>query len=81
MNQNLNQLIEKAQSWREKKGYIGRGGVIVVFDGEVQGWCEELCDPHHWRPGCIAIDEKGNRWQTVDGNFQSGAKSWKPYPA
>src|SRR4051794_24407631 len=27
-----------ARRWRETWGYIGRGGVVVVLDGEVQSW-------------------------------------------
>lgn len=48
-----------ARRWREQWSYVGRGGVVVLFGGEVQGWVNTLRDPGHWRPGCIAVDEKG----------------------
>lgn len=45
--------------WGEQWGYIGRGGVIVLFDGEVQSWVNQLRNPEHWQLGCIAFDEEG----------------------
>lgn len=59
--------------WREQWGYIGRGGVVVLFDGEVQSWVNELRNPEHWQPGCIAVDEDGKSWTTMAGNEQNGA--------
>jgi hypothetical protein len=67
-----------AREWREKWGYIGRGGVIVISEGEVQSWVNKLRNPEHWIPGCIAIDEAGNSWMTVAGNEQNGALVWLP---
>jgi hypothetical protein len=63
--------------WRQENGYQGRGGVVVLFDGEVQGWCNQLRDPDHWRPGCIAIDEVGQHWEAVGGNSVNGATDWR----
>ena len=65
-----------AYQWREKWGYIGRAGVVVIYDGEVQGWVNELRNPEHWRPGCIAIDEGGRSWTTIIGTDQDGALMW-----
>lgn len=42
--------IKLAQRWRQKHGYDGRGGVVVVFDGVVQGWVNEIRNPEHWQP-------------------------------
>ncbi|ODB85600.1 hypothetical protein A3194_12240 [Candidatus Thiodiazotropha endoloripes] len=63
--------------WRRENGYQGYGGVVVLFDGEVQGWCNQLRDPDHWRSGCIAIDELGQHWEAVGGNEQFGALDWR----
>jgi hypothetical protein len=63
--------------WRQENGYQGQGGVVVLFDGEVQGWCNQLRDPDHWRPGCIAVDESGQHWEAVGGNSVNGAIDWR----
>ncbi|HAR46241.1 MAG TPA: hypothetical protein DCS05_08770 [Nitrospiraceae bacterium] len=69
---------ERASKWRSDNGYAGRGGVIVIFGGEVNGWVNELREPNHWRPGCIAVDESGREWQTRGGNAADGAVYWEP---
>lgn len=71
-------LIDIATQWREQHGYIGKGGIIVIFDGDAQGWMDRLRNPEHWRPGCIAVDESGHIWTAVDGNDQDGARAWLP---
>jgi hypothetical protein len=73
--------IEAAKRWRERFGYAGRGGVVVVFDGEGQGWVNELRNPDHWRPGCVAVDEAGRTWIAVAGNERNGAAMWMPNDA
>lgn len=67
-----------ARRWRERWGYVGRGGVIVLFGGEVQSWVDALRNSDHWKPGCIAIDEEGKSWTTIAGNEQSDALIWLP---
>lgn len=37
--------LETAHVWRAENGYIGRGGVIVIFDGLAQGWVNGLRNP------------------------------------
>ncbi len=69
-----------AAAWRTEKGYTGKGGVIVIYDGVVNSWVTELRDPDHWAPGCIAIDESGNQWIAKGGNRQHGADRWEPFP-
>ncbi|MGI4720992.1 MAG: hypothetical protein ACRYF6_21690 [Janthinobacterium lividum] len=71
-------FIDTATQWRKQHGYIGKGGVIVIFDGDAQGWMDRLRNPEHWRPGCIAVDELGHSWTAVNGNDQDGAKAWLP---
>lgn len=70
--------LETAHVWREKNGYIAKGGVIVIFNGLAQGWVRELRNPETWRPGCIAVDEAGHSWIAVGGNDQCGASKWMP---
>ena len=70
--------IETARRWRDENGYVGRGGVIVLFEGEVQGWVNQLRDPGHWRPGCVAVDEESRAWTAVAGNDKDGALVWLP---
>ena len=69
-------LVEQALKWREQNGYTGRGGVVVIFEGKVQGWVNRLRDPYHWQPGCVAIDEEGHCWHARGGNSQNGAIVW-----
>ena len=69
---------ETARAWRARNGYIGRGGVIVVFDGLAQGWVNELRDPESWRPGCVAVDETGHSWIATGGDDRNGASTWMP---
>jgi hypothetical protein len=73
--------VAEAISWREEHGYVGRGGVVVIFEGAVNGWVDRLRNPDHWRPGCIAVDEQGRTWSTTGGTEQGGALMWLPNEA
>lgn len=70
--------IDDAQRWRKQFGYVGRGGVIVIFEGKVQGWVNELRNPEDWQPSCIAVDEAGHIWTAIAGDEQNGAMAWMP---
>jgi hypothetical protein len=70
--------LEVACRWRQENGYVGRGGVVVLFNGEVQIWVNVLRNPGHWQPGCIAVDEEGRTWTTIAGNEGDGALMWLP---
>lgn len=52
-------LIDNARSYREQEALVGKGGVVVFYQGEVQGWSSQLRNADHWRPGCGAVDEQG----------------------
>lgn len=67
-----------ATQWWQEQGYTGRGGVVVVYRGEVQGWVNELRDPAHWVAGCVAVDEAGQQWQAIACNEAAGAMMWQP---
>lgn len=36
----------------------------------------QLRNPEHWRPGCIAVDEQGRTWTTIAGSERDGALMW-----
>jgi hypothetical protein len=65
-----------ALQWRKETGRVGHGGVVVLFNGKVQGWVNTLRNPDHWQPGCIAVDEEGRTWTTIAGNERDGALMW-----
>lgn len=69
-------LVEDARRYREKESLLGKGGVVVFFQGEVQGWMNHLRNPDHWQPGCIAVDEQGHMWTTIAGSERAGALMW-----
>lgn len=37
----IHELQQRAKEWRKDNGYIGKCGVVVFFEGELQGWCNE----------------------------------------
>lgn len=74
-------LFKLAEKWRESnsgngESYVGKGGVVVFFDGQLQGWVNELRNPESWQPGSIAVDESENLFMAVGGNYYDGAESW-----
>lgn len=69
-----------ATKWRHENGYTGKCGVVVLWGREVQGWVNELRDPDHWTPGCVAITEAGACYEASGGNAQDGADYWRPIP-
>lgn len=69
---------ETAKAWGEAEGYVGRGGVVVLFQGEVQSWVNKLRNPEHWQPRCVAVDEDGRTWTTLAGTDRDGALMWLP---
>jgi hypothetical protein len=70
--------FDTATRWRQANGYVGRGGVVVIFDGDVQSWVNSLRNPDHWQPGCVAVDEEGRTWTSIAGNERNGALMWLP---
>ncbi|MDR8093300.1 hypothetical protein KPB05_38235 [Burkholderia gladioli] len=69
-------MIDDACRYRQQKGLVGKGGVVVLFQGEVQGRVNRLRNPDHWQPGCIAVDERGHMWTTIAGSERDGALMW-----
>lgn len=66
------------------------GGVVVLSIGPteegtqevtVDGWMNELRDPEHWIPDCIAVDEQDQFFKAVGGDDYNGATEWVPIEA
>nr|WP_254176728.1 antirestriction protein ArdR [Pseudomonas fluorescens]AWH58615.1 Hypothetical protein [Pseudomonas fluorescens] len=53
-----------------------RGGVVLVWQGEVYGWKNCLRDAVHERPGAYAVDDAGHVFIAEGGDDQNGAKCW-----
>ena len=68
--------IDVAREYREQES--SWDGYVIVFAGEVTGWSRALDRPRSWRPGCIAVDVDGSRWEAVGGSDYAGARTWKP---
>ncbi len=71
----MNKIIKIADNYRNETGRCG--GVVVVHDGEVSGWVNELRNPESWVPGCVAVDSDGNQFKAVGGNDYDGADYWE----
>jgi len=70
--------LEAAMRWRQRWGHTGRGGVVVVRNGEVQSWMSQLRNPEQWQPGCVAFDATGKSWTAIAGTPNEGALMWLP---
>ncbi len=62
------------KNWRDAEGR--RGGVVLVYNGDIAGWMDKLRDPGHWCPGCLAFSERGGVWRAEGGNDYEGAHVW-----
>jgi len=60
-------MIDDARHYREQETLVGKDGIVVFFQGEVQGWVNELRNPEHRQPGCVAVDEQGRTWAAIAG--------------
>ena len=74
---NIEQILDTAEKWRSDNDEKTTG-VVVVYDNQVAGWMNELRDPSHWQPGCVAIDENRKIYLATGGDDQNGAKLWLP---
>lgn len=72
----LEKIIVLATRWRQDSGRMG--GLVVVYRGDVQGWINELRDPQHWVPGCVAINDHNQCWQSIAGDDNHGSLMWLP---
>lgn len=58
MTQRIEALRATATKWRAGN-QEHPGGVVLVWEGEVYGWKNELRDPASERPGAYAVDKAG----------------------
>lgn len=62
-----------AAQWRQaNQEYLG--GVVLLWQGAVYGWKNELRDPQHEQPGAVAVDQTGCVFVAEGGNEYDGAK-------
>ena len=65
-----------ATQWRFKTKHIGKGGVVIIYDGQIAGWTSTLREPEKWEPGVIAVTEQGEQYLAEGGSSYNGAKKW-----
>lgn len=53
-----------------------REGIVLVWDGKVYGWKNQLRDPACERPGAYAVDKDGLVFKAEGGDDYHGAKAW-----
>ena len=75
MTQLIEALRATAAKWRGGN-QEHRGGVVLVFEGKVYGWKNELRDPACERPGTYAVDKAGLVFKAEGGDEYNGAKAW-----
>lgn len=75
MAQLIEALRSTAAKWRAGNQEY-REGVVLVWEGEVYGWKDELRDPASERPGVYAVDQAGLVFKGEAGDDYNGAKVW-----
>ena len=75
MTQLIEALRATAERWRANN-QEHLAGVVLIWEGEVYGWKNELHDPESERPGAYAVDRAGLVFKAVDGDDDHGAKAW-----
>ena len=69
--------FDLASKWREKQPESRRDtGVVLIWEGEVYGWKNQLRDPSSERPGAVAVDIDGHVFIAEGGDDYNGAKVW-----
>ncbi|RML68641.1 hypothetical protein ALP42_200096 [Pseudomonas savastanoi pv. nerii] len=75
MAQLIEALRSTAAKWRAGN-QEHRDGVVLVWEGEVYGWKNELRDPASERPGACAVDKAGLVFRAEGGDDYNGAEAW-----
>lgn len=75
MNTEYKAAVKIANEYRAESGTAG--GAVIIYNNEVAGWQDELRDPQHWVPGCLAIVGEDLVFIAMDGNDDEGAKNWE----
>ncbi|GHN94396.1 hypothetical protein MY006_50330 [Escherichia coli] len=76
----IEEIRNIAALWRQAN-QEHQGGVVLIWQGAVYGWKNELRDPQHEQPGAVAVDESGGVFVAEGGNEYDGAKCWVAAPA
>lgn len=76
----IEEIRNIAAQWRQAN-QENPGGVVLIWQGAVYGWKNELRDPQHEQPGAVAVDETGAVFVAEGGNEYDGAKCWVAAPA
>lgn len=71
----ISTLRKTAQHWRESN-QCHQGGIVLVWQGSVYGWKNELRDPQHEQPGAFAVDPTGQVYIAEGGDSYNGAARW-----
>lgn len=75
----MNIDFDIAKRWRTENEYLGKGGVVIIFNDVATGWVAELPPASQWTPGGIAVDEEGRTWRASGGNENDGALRWEAF--
>lgn len=68
-------LVRLAARWRsDNPGH--EEGVVLIWNGQVYGWKNNLRNAEHEQPGAIAVDPEGHLFVAEGGNDYDGAKCW-----
>ncbi|MND34964.1 hypothetical protein D3C81_213020 [compost metagenome] len=68
-------LRATAAQWRARHEE-GKGGIVMIWEGEAYAWKNEVRDPQCERPGVYAVDEAGKIFIAVGGDDYNGAERW-----
>jgi len=52
------------------------GGVVMITNGQVYGWKDQLRDPRSEAPGAVAVSSEGQIFVAAGGNNYDGAEYW-----
>ncbi|EKS6356655.1 hypothetical protein QCC73_004657 [Enterobacter hormaechei] len=71
----IEEIRNIAAQWRQDN-QENPGGVVLILQGAVYGWKNELRDPQQETPGAYAVDEFGSVFRAEGGNDYDGAERW-----
>lgn len=72
----ITEILRVARNWRLNEPESHQTGVVLIWDGKVYGWKNELRDASHEQPGAIAVDDAGRVFQAEGGDSYNGASAW-----
>lgn len=75
MNMLVEAVLAAADQWRTSNPER-RGGVVLIWQGQVYGWKNCLRNAGHEQPGAYAVDEAGHVFVAEGGDDYNGAKAW-----